>query len=234
MKIVLNTYKENILKKFKELGRSRNIEIISLNNENDLFKEILLNDNIDGYVLSNRFNYTQRVVDFIRKKQPYVPIIVYTTNYSKIESVDIQMPEFELVQLDMTKNPLEFLFDITIQNILNYNKTFDRLQKITSPNLDIITFGDYQYDPIHRNFSYITGNLIKKLTIKEGGILEILAVNFKTVVHKEIILEKVWSNPDYYSSRSMDVYITNLRKLLKTHKVNLKIENILKQGLILG
>ena len=71
------------------------------------------------------------------------------------------------------------------------------------------------------------------MTAKEGGILEILGSNFGTVVNKDIILEKVWQKSDYFSGRSMDVYITNLRNLLKKHNIDLTIENITGSGLIL-
>ena len=79
----------------------------------------------------------------------------------------------------------------------------------------------------------ITYKEIKKFSIKEGGILEILASNYGNVVKKEIILEKLWRKNDYFAGRSMDVYISYLRKTFKDNKIKLSIKNIAGIGLIL-
>jgi len=233
MKIVLNTFKDNILTKFISLGKKQNIEIIGTKSEKDLFSEISKENKVDGFILSNHFDYTQKAVDFIRKKMPQVPIIVYTTRYNKIKMVDIQMPEhFEFLQLEFDKSPEDLLFDITIQNLQSFISTFNRLQKIIVKAAEPISFGKCNYDPIRRILLH-NGELVKKLTGKEGGILEILGANYGTVVNKDLILERVWQKSDYFSSRSMDVYITNLRNLLKKHNIDLTIANITGSGLIL-
>ena len=74
---------------------------------------------------------------------------------------------------------------------------------------------------------------ITKLSEKQGGILEMLASNYGNAVKKDLILEKVWRKNDYYSSRSMDVYITGIRKIFKENKIKLQIKNISGVGLIL-
>jgi DNA-binding response OmpR family regulator len=106
------------------------------------------------------------------------------------------------------------------------------MQRLTAKMNDKIEFGQCIYDPTRRMLSH-NGVDIKKLSAKEGGILEILAINFGQVVKKEVILEKVWRKTDYFAGRSMDVYITYLRNTLKENEINLTITNISGVGLIL-
>lgn len=65
----------------------------------------------------------------------------------------------------------------------------------------------------------------KKLTKKEAQILRILCKNIGQVTPREIILNAVWGQDDYFAGRSMDVFITKLRKYLKEDDA-VKIENI--------
>lgn len=53
------------------------------------------------------------------------------------------------------------------------------------------------------------------LTAKETELLSVLAVHLNEVVEREKILRQVWGNDSYYNARSMDVYISKLRKYLK-------------------
>ena len=68
-------------------------------------------------------------------------------------------------------------------------------------------------------------NYEKKLTKKEAQILRILCKNIGLVTPREIILNAVWGQDDYFAGRSMDVFITKLRKYLKEDDA-VKIENI--------
>ena len=67
--------------------------------------------------------------------------------------------------------------------------------------------------------------LPRKLTKKEAQILRILCKNIGQVTPREIILNAVWGQDDYFAGRSMDVFITKLRKYLKEDDA-VKIENI--------
>lgn len=53
-----------------------------------------------------------------------------------------------------------------------------------------------------------------QLTTKESDLLSILCAHMNTVVEREQILNSVWNNDSYYSARSMDVYVSKLRKYL--------------------
>lgn len=70
----------------------------------------------------------------------------------------------------------------------------------------------------------------RKLTAKEAKVLKILCANSQKVLQKDIILNSVWGDDDYFVGRSLDVYISKLRKYL-AHDTNVKIENIHGVGL---
>lgn len=71
---------------------------------------------------------------------------------------------------------------------------------------------------------------IRKLTPREGLILHILYENKGQVVKRNEILEQYWGKDDFYSSRSLDVFIANLRKyLIKDQSV--EIITIRSEGL---
>ncbi len=73
------------------------------------------------------------------------------------------------------------------------------------------------------------GNDEKKLSPKEAQLLELLAVNPNAFVSREMALKKIWGSDDYFTARSMDVYITKLRKFLSDDP-RLNIKNIHGSG----
>lgn len=77
----------------------------------------------------------------------------------------------------------------------------------------IIELGDYSFDT--ENFQLIYNSVEKGLTKKEAQILKILCKFKNQVVAREVILNGVWGQDDYFVGRSLDVFITKLRKYLK-------------------
>ncbi|GAB3423330.1 response regulator transcription factor [Niabella aquatica] len=75
-----------------------------------------------------------------------------------------------------------------------------------------------------------TGKSIS-LTVREAGLLEYMYQNKNTVIKREDILIKLWGENDYFLGRSLDVFISRLRKLLaESEKV--EIENVYGVGFI--
>ena len=83
------------------------------------------------------------------------------------------------------------------------------------------------------NFHLKHNNFEKTLTKKEAQILKILCKFKNQVVPREIVTNGVWGNDDYFVGRSLDVFITKLRKYLKeddriqisnVHGVGFKLE----------
>ncbi|HRT03775.1 MAG TPA: winged helix-turn-helix domain-containing protein [Candidatus Diapherotrites archaeon] len=235
MKIVLNTQKSELLNYFINSSKNssfgfdnKKVEIYGSRVENGLF-EYIGDSSIDAYVIESSMSYAKRAIDFIKKKTPYIPVILFGTPESIIEisGADIYIP-----LCNDSDEHFGYFYQISIKNILNYIYNFDKLNKLTMKIKDIVEFGNCKYDP-NRRILLHNGEEIKKLSAKEGGIIEVLGSNFGEVVKKEIILEKVWHKSDYFSGRSMDVYITHLRNLFKEKGINLSIKNISGIGLIL-
>lgn len=86
-----------------------------------------------------------------------------------------------------------------------------------------VQLGDYMYDLA--NFTLEGPSFGKKLTKKEAEVLKILCQFINQVAPRELILNAVWGKDDYFVGRSLDVFITKLRKYLANDK-NVNIENI--------
>jgi two-component system OmpR family response regulator len=88
---------------------------------------------------------------------------------------------------------------------------------------DIFEIGKFIFNAKLRTLT--AGDDEKKLSPKEAQLLELLAVNPNALISREMALKKIWGNDDYFTARSMDVYITKLRKMLSDDP-HLNIKNI--------
>jgi DNA-binding response OmpR family regulator len=64
-----------------------------------------------------------------------------------------------------------------------------------------------------------------RLSTKESDLLKLLCENKNKIVRREIALKNIWGNDDYFTGRSMDVYIARLRKLLKDD-TSVELQNV--------
>lgn len=92
-----------------------------------------------------------------------------------------------------------------------------------SSNRDIYEIGRFVFNSKLRTLTI--GNDEKKLSPKEAQLLELLADNPNGLISRELALKKIWGADDYFTARSMDVYITKLRKFL-SEDPDLNIKNI--------
>ncbi len=69
----------------------------------------------------------------------------------------------------------------------------------------------------------------RKLTTKESELLKLLASNANNILERNYALKTIWEDDNYFNARSMDVYITKLRKILKDDP-NVAIINIHGKG----
>lgn len=76
--------------------------------------------------------------------------------------------------------------------------------------IEVVQIGLYAY---HHKFKTLKiRDSEKRLTKKEASVLDLLCAHRNKPVEKDIILTRVWGNASYFNSRSLDVYITRLRK----------------------
>lgn len=88
---------------------------------------------------------------------------------------------------------------------------------------DIFEIGRFVFNAKLRTLTI--GDDEKKLSPKEAQLLELLALNTNELISREMALKKIWGADDYFTARSMDVYITKLRKFL-SEDPRLNIKNI--------
>ena len=77
-----------------------------------------------------------------------------------------------------------------------------------------------------------SGGAKEKLTLKEAQLLKFLIVNKNKVLAREDILTEIWGEDDYFLGRSMDVFISRLRKYIGEDK-NIDIRTVRGTGFIL-
>jgi len=102
-----------------------------------------------------------------------------------------------------------------------------RTSNKTDNSQTIFKLGDSEFDS---NKQVITKNGEEiKLTTKESELLRLLCVNKDDVLERNYALKAIWQDDNYFNARSMDVYITKLRKHLKGEE-NIQILNIHGKG----
>jgi two-component system, OmpR family, response regulator VicR len=90
-----------------------------------------------------------------------------------------------------------------------------------------LTIGKYHLD--HKNLSLKYDSTSKSLTQKEADLLKMFIDNKNEVIKRSVILETLWGEDDYFLGRSLDVFISRLRRYLK-EDTRIKIENIHSVG----
>lgn len=141
----------------------------------------------------------------IKKVQENLPILFLTAKNQKddiIEGLKIGADDYLTKPFSME----ELLLRITA--ILR------RTQKSTDlVPLKTYTFGDFV---LHYDEQYIEGPEGKhKLTSKENELIRLLASEANKLVNRSHALKQIWGDDSYFNARSMDVYLSKIRKILK-------------------
>jgi DNA-binding response OmpR family regulator len=87
------------------------------------------------------------------------------------------------------------------------------LRRTKETNSEFYRLGDYSFDV--RNLHLTHPKINKSLTTKEAEVLRLLCAHPNQVLKREAILKQVWGDDDYFMGRSMDVFISKLRKYLR-------------------
>lgn len=89
--------------------------------------------------------------------------------------------------------------------------------------------GDYHFDYALRILTYKPDGSSEKLSPKEAQLLRLFCFRINDVLQRSEALTKIWQDDNYFTARSMDVFITKIRKYLSKDK-NIEIENIHGNG----
>ncbi|HCQ14111.1 response regulator transcription factor [Flavobacterium sp.] len=98
-----------------------------------------------------------------------------------------------------------------------------RSQKSSLSENVIYNVGKYQFDS--KNYLVFTDTEKISLTQREAELLKLFLDNKNVVMKREEILKSLWGNDDYFMGRSLDVFISRLRKILST-ETGIAIENL--------
>lgn len=182
------------------------IDIFNANNFDIIILDVML-PKIDGFQVAER----------IRKTNEQVPIIFLTARSmteDKIQGLTIGGDDYIPKPFSME----ELLLKIKI--------FLRRSQSQPIPNASISTkiqIGNFDFRPDDLSLS-INGKA-RSLTLKESELIHFFAKNANKVLSRNEILEKVWGSNDYFLGRSLDVFISRLRKYFKADPA-VKITNL--------
>ena len=197
----------------KESLETRNFTVFHAKNGEEAFEvyrkekpDILVLDVMmpkkDGFTLAKE----------IRLDDKKIPIIFLT---AKSQTSDV-LEGFNNGGNDYLKKPfsMEELI-VRIKSLLN------RIE--TKTNVDAIKIGNYLFNSTKQTLE--NSLEIQQLTHREAQLLFHLFEKKNEILDRTFILNKLWGNDDFFNARSMDVFISKLRKKLKKD-TNIQIINI--------
>ena len=112
---------------------------------------------------------------------------------------------------------------LRLQNIL---KRIEQKRSLEGNN--IIEIGSYIFD--NERLTLNNKNHVQQLTEMEASLIEYLFLNHNQLLKRDQILMSVWKKDDYFSGRSMDVFISRLRKYFNSDP-KIRIESVRNIGL---
>lgn len=154
----------------------------------------------------------------IRLAEPEIPIIFLTAKNQKEDIIE----GFKLGADDYITKPFsmeELLY--RIEAILR------RTAGSSAKGEESYIIGEYRFDPVKQILTH--DNTPVKLTTKESELLELLCRQGSEILERNFALKTIWVDDNYFNARSMDVYITRLRKYLRKDP-SVRILNIHGKG----
>ena len=158
--------------------------------------------NIDGFSLAKMI---------IKEKKDF-PLLFLTGKNQKID----RLPGLEIGADDYIAKPCDpEELVLRIKNILKRT-----LPAVTESRIKI---GDFSLDTAKLLLSHPNGN--NRLTIREQELLLYLLKHNRTIITRDNILDNLWETNDYFTGRSLDVFISRLRKYFNSDP-QIKIQSL--------
>ncbi|MFM2307677.1 MAG: hypothetical protein RLZZ367_2346 [Bacteroidota bacterium] len=199
------------------------------------FEVIHTKDGVDGW---NTFRHHQfdicvldimmpkrdglELADQIRKENKTIPIFFLTSKARK----DDMLQGYQTGADDYIIKPVDA--DILLHKIKAILKRTEKTEIV--PEQDEYNIGQYKFSYSARALS-MNGEK-EVLSPKEAELLKEFCANKNQLVKREDILRKIWKEVNYFTGRSMDVYVVKLRKHLQ-NDTSISIINLPKSGYIL-
>lgn len=181
------------------------MKIIQSNEKFDICILDVMLPEVDGFVLAQE----------IRKRDEQVPIIFLTAKSMKQDKIHgLTLGADDYITKPFSIEELLLKIEIFLKR-----SSFHATPRSNAP----VMIGHYSFD--YKNLNLGNGSYSETLTQKEADLLKLLNENKNQVVKRSFILETIWGKDDYFLGRSLDVFISRLRKYLSLDE-RIKIENI--------
>lgn len=154
----------------------------------------------------------------IRNVNPEMPIIFLTAKALKEDVLE----GFKIGADDYITKPFSME-----ELVFRIGAILRRVKGKKDQEVSLYKLGKYVFDTQKRTL--IADDKTKKLTTKENELLRLLCANMNDVLERDYALKTIWIDDNYFNARSMDVYITKLRKLLRDDP-SIEIINIHGKG----
>ena len=198
------------------------------------YETTLARNGIEGLEKFRKHNYDLCILDVmmpfkdgfslasdIRAINDEVPLIFLTAKSLKEDVIK----GFKIGADDYLIKPFDS--EILLFKIKSIFKRKISLKKATDNKVDYI-FSSFRYNSKFRELQFKNDKPVT-LSPKEGKLLTLLLNNMNDLTTREEALVKIWNDDNYFTSRSMDVYVTKIRKYLSKDP-KIKIENIHGKG----
>jgi len=145
------------------------------------------------------------IAEKIRLENKHTPILFLTARTMPEDVLNGYMAGGN----DYLKKPFDMEeLVVRIKVLLNQNRLLEN--EASDSSLSVVQIGNYSYDMwrgvlLHRGIA-------KQLTGRESEVLKALYQNRNRLLDRKLFLKQVWGDDDFFSSRSLDVFITKLRR----------------------
>lgn len=151
---------------------------------------------MDGFTLAEK----------IKEMNSEIPVIILSARSLKEDKIK----GFRIGVDDYITKPFdeeELLYRIkAIMNRIKHNSSSEK-------NGNLIKIGKFEFDSLNQILIY--DNTPRRLTLKESRIMSLLSNSKNNLIKREEIMLDIWGESDYYTGRSLDVFISKIRGYLK-------------------
>lgn len=198
------------------------------------YNVVLAKNGIEGFEKFKKSNFDLCILDVM------LPFKDGFTLAKEIREIDKDVPLFFLTAKIMKDDVLkgykigadDYLTKPFDSEILLFKiKSIFKRKKLLSnkePEKNHFDFASFKFDSKLRTLQFQNENPIK-LSPKESELLKMLLSYTNDLMPRELALVKIWNDDNYFTSRSMDVYIAKIRKYLSKDS-KIEIENIHGEG----
>ncbi|WP_370087209.1 response regulator transcription factor [Ekhidna sp.] len=158
----------------------------------------------------------------IKAKSPEMPLIFLTAKSLKID----KLKGFKAGCDDFIVKPVDE--EELIAQIHAVLRRSNNLKEVKNQ----FEIGSFTFDPKSQKLKNDQTTTTIQLTQKESRVLHMLCISYGELVEIDHILKELWGQNDYFKRRSMDVYISKLRKYLSADP-NVQLTNVHGKGYIL-